>query len=326
MNRLRREEGQVMVLVAAILVGIIGMTAFVVDVGAWFRQQRALQSTVDAAALAGAQALPTDPGSALNLAIDYGAKNGGTGAISSSDVTLKSTYTTSSATPDTIVVGKAQPGDSFFGKLLGVFSVTVHARATAMAGVPTEAQYVAPIAVRITHPDLTGQACGQQNLTDPTARICFGPLNPTSLPLGKTGAPGAFDLINLDPTQQNGTVGASTLATWIQNGYDKYLPLGGYFSDPGAKYNGSEIDNALAARTGTDLLFPVYDTLSGTGSNASYHVIAWVGFHLMPGSYLQGSSGLLNGYFTKVLWQGILPAGGPATNPNLGVTTVSLVN
>ena len=326
MNRLHREEGQVMVLVAAILVGIIGMTAFVVDVGAWFRQQRALQSTVDAAALAGAQALPADPGSAINLAVDYGAKNGGTGAIASSDVTLKSTYTTSSSTPDTIIVGKGQPGNSFFGKLLGVFSVTVHARATAMAGAPTEAQYVAPIAVRITHPDLTGQACGQQNIADPTARICFGPQNPTSLPLGKTGAPGAFDLIDLDTSTTTGTVGASTIASWIQNGYDKYLPLGGYFSDPGAKYNGSEIDNALAARTGTDLLFPVYDTLSGTGSNASYHVVAWVGFHLLPNSYLQGTSGQLVGYFTKVLWQGILPTGGPATNPNLGVTTVALVN
>jgi hypothetical protein len=195
-----------------------------------------------------------------------------------------------------------------------------------MAGAPTETQYVAPIAVRITHPDLTGAACGQQNITDQTARICFGPQNQTTLPLGKTGAPGSFDLINLDPTQQNGTVGASTLADWIQNGYDKYLPLGGYFSDPGAKYNGNEIDDALLARTGTDLLFPVYDTLTGTGSNADYHVIAWVGFHLLPNSYLQGTSGQLVGYFTKVLWQGILPTGGPATNPNLGVTTVSLVN
>jgi Flp pilus assembly protein TadG len=326
MTRFRREEGQVVVLVAAIMIGLIGMTAFVVDVGTWFRQQRALQSTVDAAALAGAQALPADPGTALNLAVSYGAKNGGDGVIASSDVTMKNTYTTSGATPDTISVSKAQGAEGLFGKVLGVFSVTVHARASAMVGTPSDAQYVAPIAVRITHPYLTGAACGQQNLPDPKSRICFGPTNPTTLPLDKTGAPGAFDLLNLDPTQQNGTVGESTLADWLQNGYQKYLPLGGYFSDPGAKYNGSQIDDALAARTGTDLLFPVYDTLSGTGSNASYHVVAWVGFHLMPGSFLQGSSGQLNGYFTKVIWQGILPTGGPATNPDLGVTTVALVN
>ena len=322
MTRLRREEGQVVVLVAAIMIGLIGMTAFVVDVGSWFRQQRALQSTVDAAALAGAQSLPADPATAMNLAVSYGDKNGGTGTIAPSDVSIANTYQTS----DTIGVSKAQGAEGLFGKVLGVFSVTVHAHATAMVGTPSQAQYVAPIAVRITHPDLTGEACGQQNNPTPESKICFGPTNPTSLPLGKTGAPGAFDLINLDPTQQNGTVGESTLADWIENGWQKYLPLGGYFSDPGAKYNGNQIDDALAARTGTDLLFPVYDTLTGTGSNASYHVIAWVGFHLMPGSYLSGSTGQLNGYFTKVIWQGLLPAGGPADVPDLGVKSVALVN
>lgn len=322
MTRLRREEGQVVVLVAAIMIGLIGMTAFVVDVGTWFRQQRALQSTVDASALAGAQALPADPATAMTLAVSYGAKNGGAGVIAPSDVSLANTYQTS----DTIGVSKAQGAEGLFGKVLGVFSVTVHAHATAMVGAPLEAQYVAPIAVRITHPDLTGEACGQQSNPDPSTRICFGPTNPTSLPLGKTGAPGAFDLIDLDVDQTTGTVGASTLASWIKNGFEKYLPLGGYFSDPGAKYNGNEIDNALAARVGTDLLFPVYDTLVGTGSNASYHVVAWVGFHLLPGSYLQGSSGQLNGYFTKVLWQGLLPSGGPADVPDLGVKSVALVN
>jgi hypothetical protein len=70
----------------------------------------------------------------------------------------------------------------------------------------------------------------------------------------------------------------------------------------------------------------VYDTLGAQGSNANYHIIAWVGFHLLPGSYLQGNSGQLVGYFTKVIWQGILPAGGKSTEPDLGVRTVALVD
>ena len=57
LSRVRSEDGQVVVLVAVFMLGLIGMTALVVDVGSWFRQQRATQSTVDAAALAGAQAL-----------------------------------------------------------------------------------------------------------------------------------------------------------------------------------------------------------------------------------------------------------------------------
>ena len=40
------------------------------------------------------------------------------------------------------------------------------------------------------------------------------------------------------------------------------------------------LQNALQSRYGTDLLFPGSDTLTDQGSNAEYHVVAWVGFHL----------------------------------------------
>jgi len=257
------------------------------------------------------------------IAVSYGDKNGGAGTIAPSDVSIANTYQTS----DTIGVSKAQGAEGLFGKVLGVFSVTVHAHATALVGPPEDAQYVAPIAVRITHPDLTGAACGQQNITDPSQRICFGPTNQTSLPLGKTGAPGAFDLINLDVDQQNGTVGASTLASWITKGYDSYLPLGVYFSDPGAKWNNSTIQGAMQARYGTDLLFPVYDQLINQGSNAEYHIIGWASFHL-TNAYADGTSGTLTGYFTQVIWTGLLDQSGPS-NPNipdLGVHSVALID
>jgi hypothetical protein len=310
MKNLRDESGQVMVLTALFMVVMIGMTAFVVDVGSWFRAQRATQSTVDAAALAGAQALPSDPAAATSLAVNYGDKNGG--GVAGANITITSKYQPN----DTIRISTTKPAPGFFSSVLGIGGVTVGAHASAIAGVPTQAEYVAPIVVNIKHPDLSGPGC-------PAA--CFGPSHETTLPLGKTGAPGAFDLLNLNQNQTNGTVGASTMADWIQNGFSKYLPLGGYFSDPGAKYNGSEIGNALDARAGTDLLFPVYDTLIDQGSNATYHIIAWVGFHLLSGS-LQGNSGTLDGYFTKVIWQGIVPASGPDNIPDLGVHSIALVD
>jgi putative Flp pilus-assembly TadE/G-like protein len=312
MTRLGRQEGQTLVVTVVFMVVMVGMTAFVVDVGSWFRAQRATQSTVDAAALAGAQALPTDPAAATNLAIAYGAKNGG--GVAAANITFGSTYDTNGV--DTIRVKQTKPAPGLFSRIFGIAGVTVGAHASAVAGVPSKAEYVAPIAVNIKHPKLSGPGC---------ANVCFGPENQTTLPLGKTGAPGAFDLLNLNQGQTNGTVGESTLASWIQNGYTKYLPLGGYFSDPGAKFNGNAVGNALDARVGTDLLFPVYDTLDGQGSNASYHVIAWVGFHLLGGS-LQGNSGSLTGYFTRVIWQGILPASGPDNVPDKGVYSVALVD
>jgi len=135
---------------------------------------------------------------------------------------------------------------------------------------------------------------------------------PTTLDLGKTGAPGAFTMVNLDNTDTTGTIGASTLADWIVSGYDRYLPLGAYFSDPGAKWNNNTIQSAMQARYGTDLLFPVYDTLIDQGSNAEYHILAWAGFHLTL-AQASGDSGSLSGYFTQVIWQGLIDETGPSS-------------
>src|SRR5205085_8904141 len=101
-----------------------------------------------------------------------------------------------------------------------------------------------------------------------------------------------------------GTSGASTLADWIRNGFDKYLDIGSYASDPGVKFNSNGIQDAMTARKGTEMLFPVYDTLTGQGSNAQYHIIGWVGFFVTDVNK-QGNNGNGSGDFTLVDWTGI---------------------
>jgi Flp pilus assembly protein TadG len=309
MNRLRSADGQVTVMAAVLMVFLVAMVAFVLDIGSWFRQQRSAQSTVDAAALAGAQALPSDPAGARTIAADFAKKNGGVTGLT---ITVSSKWTPN----DQITVTQAKPAAGFFSKVIGISSVTVHAHATAISEQPSQPLAVAPIAVNISHQDLSGLGCP-----------CFGAGSPTTIPLGKTGAPGSFTLLNLDLSSQNGTVGASTLASWLTNGFNEYLPLGDYYSDPGAKFNDSKIQSALAARNNSELLFPVYDTLTGTGSNADYHVIAWVGFHLTGSNPISGNSGTISGWFTRVIWAGIVSSTGPPTNsPDLGVRAVALIN
>ena len=56
--RTRSDKGQATVLTLVFLVVLLGMAALVLDVGSWYRADRAVQSTADAAALAGAQKLP----------------------------------------------------------------------------------------------------------------------------------------------------------------------------------------------------------------------------------------------------------------------------
>ncbi len=300
-RRIRSEKGQALVIMVVSITALLAVTTLVLDVGSWFRSHRGLQASVDAAALAGAQALPYDPSSATALAIQYASSNGD--SLDVSGVTFSSALVAN----DTITVQVSKPAPGFFSKIFGINSVTVHAQAAARSGSIASALYVAPIAVNQAHPLLSGGGCP-----------CFDA--PTTLPLGPAGAPGAFQLVNLDGS--GGTVGASALASWITNGFDQYLPLGSYLSDPGAKWNSSPIQSALDSRIGTDLLFPIYDTLSGNGANATYHVIGWVGFHL-TGVTARGNQGSLSGWFTQVIWSGIQATSGGT--PDFGARTIALV-
>jgi Flp pilus assembly protein TadG len=304
----RSDRGQATVLTLVFLVVLLGMAALVLDLGSWYRSDRATQSAADAAALAGAQALPSDPGGASTLALQFSNKNGG--GLSGGNITISSGQLPN----DTIKVKLTRPAGGVFTKLFGVNSVTVGAHATARASLMDQAKYVAPIGVNVLNPKLKGNA----------SCPCFGSGNPTTLPLGKTGAPGAFDLINID--NGHGGTGPGTLADWILRGYQGYLPLGDYYSDPGAKWNSSQVQSALTQRLHTTLLFPVYDKLTGNGANAKYHVVAWVGFH-MTGFSARGSSGTINGWFTEVVWDGITStSGGGGGQPNLGARDVYLID
>lgn len=302
-GRLRNESGQAVLLTVVFLVVLIGAAALTTDVGAWYRQQRQAQATADAAALAGAQVLPTDPAEAQTLAEQYGTANGGG---------VQSVGFGSALEPDdTINVSVQKVAPSFFARIFSIDSATVHAAASARADVPQQVSGVAPIVVNQQQCDLEGCA----------GCPCFD--TTTTLPLGKgadLGAPGAFGLVDLN----GGANGTPELADWIQNGYSGYLGLGAYQSDPGAKYNSALVQDALSARVGTELLFPVYDSLSGAGANATYNVIGWVAFHLTSFD-LHGSSGDLTGWFTRVIWNGI-QSNTDQDIPDFGVYSVELVH
>jgi Flp pilus assembly protein TadG len=303
----RNQRGQAFVVTVLMIASLLGVTALVLDVGSWFRAHRQLQATADAAALAGAQALPDDPGTASGLANDFAAKN--TTGLQGVTVTLSQKYVSN----DTIKVHVAKPAEGFFSKVFGIDSVNEGASATARVAGMKSALYVAPIVVNQTHPMLTG--CNGP---------CFGSSYQTTIPVSQTGAPGAFGLVNLDP-QSGGTSGASTLANWILNGFDKYLDIGNYASDPGVKFNSNQIQDAMNQRIGTEMLFPVYDTLTGQGSNAQYHIIGWVGF-FVTGVDKNGNNGNVSGYFTRVIWTGIQASSAGGGGPNLGARAVQLVD
>lgn len=305
----KSESGQAIVLMTLSLVVILGMAALVLDVGNWFHTKRRLQGTADAAALAGAQRLPDDPSDAQTMALNYADKNGGD--VVSGDITVSSTVLPN----DTISVWARKTDPGIFSGVLGIAGANINAHAKARVGPPTQARYVAPMVVSCDHPLI--QNCDGNN--EPT----FG--SETKMDFDKMGAPGAYGMLNLN--NDNGTPGASEEANWILRGFDKYLGLGDYRSDPGAKFSSTNVRDALEARIGTVLLFPVFRTLDGTGQNAEYEIIGWIGFRLTDVK-VAGNNATLTGSFTEYIAQGILSSsgGGPSgPSSSWGVKSIQLI-
>jgi hypothetical protein len=304
----RDERGQAIVLMTLSLVVIMGMATLVLDVGSWYHTKRRLQGTADAAALAGAQLLPNDSSGAQSQALAYANKNGGD--VAGANITVTSTVLPN----DTISVRARKTDPGIFSSIFGVASADIDARAKARVGPPTKARYVAPMVVDCEHELIHN--CDGNSTPD------FG-IN-TTMDYDPMGAPGAYGMLNLGGVQNPG---ASEEAEWILHGFDQYLGLGNYRSDPGAKFSSSNIQAALEDRKGTVLLFPVFRVLSGTGQNAEYEIIGWIGFHLTTFE-VHGNNAVLHGWFTEFIAQGILAStGGGESGPSssFGVKSIQLI-
>jgi Putative Flp pilus-assembly TadE/G-like len=313
------QRGQSLVLSVLFLTVLIGLAAIVVDVGSWYRADRKLQANADAAALAGAQELPADRAAAEAAALDYAATNDG--GLEAKNVKFRTTNIPN----DTIEVTTDRPAPGFFAQLFGRSSVDVRAKAAARAGVLASATGAAPIAVDWGHEMLH---CVPQE-------SCWGryddgvlvPGTPTTVDFTKTG-PGAFRLLNVDGSY--GGTGLSDIEAWIRDGFSGPADINQwYYSDPGMKPNSSHVSEALSHRLANepDLLFPVYDSVQGSGAGFEYHVIGFAVFHV-TGFNLHGSKdSYIEGYFMDMVWTGVPspPSGGGGGGTGFGARAVTLI-
>ena len=296
----KRERGQMLAIVAVSIVAMCACGAFVMDVGAWYRAQRATQTAADAAALAGAQQLPLNAFGAQALATEYADKNGGG--------LTETTFASQTFLNDTISTKVERTSPAFLARVLGLTSVDMSATASARAWNIGAARYAAPFGVIRTEPML--------NLC---SGVCFGSLYPTELDLNRVG-PGSFKILNIDGSQ--GGTGPGTLSEWISGGLSGLMDIGWYWSDTGAKFSSGQVKDAMEARVGSDILLPIYDQTQGNGSNFEYRVIGWAGFRLTD-FRAQGNNATLNGYFVSVAWEGT-PTDSPANF--FGAKVIKLVS
>jgi hypothetical protein len=323
MSRLRDQRGQTMLLVILLMGLMLGMAGVSIDVGAWFVADRKLQAAADAAALAGAQELP-NAGQAETYATDYANTNG------TSLTSVGVVVTTLDSQNDTIDVDVAGTAPSFFARIFGFDSVNVGAHAQARSALIEGANSVAPIVVNDTQPELqcylTG---GGPNCYGSTVTLNLLNLKKADQ-AGPTPAPsdgaGQFSLLNLD----GGNCDEGELGGFITGTADAgtLYPNRWYGGCPSAKYNSSSFIDAMESKyysvCGCEVLLPIWDYeqgIQGSGSNAQYFIVGWVGFRITDWDP-HGSTAKLTGYFTEVVWDGITTGGG--SPPDFGARTILL--
>ena len=140
---LRDNRGATALIVAMAIVVLVGMAGFVIDIGHAYAVQRTLQASSDAAALAGAQDIPTSSAQAIATATAYSSVAGNKNAVSTVTATMVSGYPqvkcfTSTGVACTgpsggngIVVKQQATVPMWFAQVLGISSMVVSATSTA---------------------------------------------------------------------------------------------------------------------------------------------------------------------------------------------------
>ena len=157
----RNESGQALVLLTLFLVVLMGCAAIVTDVGYAYFVQRSMQASADAAALAGAQELPSAT-AAVSSAQQYSGEATGKNAAANIPG-VAATISTRCVTiapcnpANAIVVDETTSVPTKFARVLGINSFTVHVKSTACS--PCAAR---PLDVMLVL-DRTGSMCTFSN-------------------------------------------------------------------------------------------------------------------------------------------------------------------
>jgi hypothetical protein len=269
------ERGVAAILTAIIVTVLIGFLAFVTDFGMAYANKRGLQNGADSAALAVAQKIalegsPTasctqlatlwDNASTRAVAEDYFDKNspGGDAAINHFDLVC-----TAGGKQLVVEVGSAQNSPSFFGTLFGQDDVDIEQEAKALVAPAKSVIGLRPFGV-----------CKGVAETIIAAPLINHTIGLNNVDFGCGGASGNWGVIDFNG-ESNPT---GEIIEWILNGYNGPVPISPpvtFFGQPGAPSPGA-LEAAMNSLLDDEIAIPVYDLLSGSGSNAQFRVMGFL--------------------------------------------------
>lgn len=265
-----KERGGIAVIVALLMVALLGFAAISIDVAKLYSERAQLQNGSDSAALMVAQKCAkneTDSNcsAAAPLAADLANKNAVDGLSNVKSITLDKTNRTVQ-----VIAGAKEAGGTansvslFFAGVLGIPSAEALATSSVRWGSPLEGTTPFPLAFSVCQ--VSGMVDGApqllQNHTSNANTDCnLGPA-------GKT-VPGGFAWIVQSTGQCGGYVNLAVNQSGSDTGND-----GPSNCDAVLKKWADD----LAAGKAVTILLPVYEDVTGTGSGASYDLLAFASF------------------------------------------------
>lgn len=287
MRRLTRpeqpERGAVSVIAALLMAVLLGFTALVVDAGILYAEKSQLQNGADAAVLAVAQECARNLSSSAcsttsPLATNFANANANDGLSNVRSVTVDKT-----AGNATVSVGARESGGQAnrislsFARVLGFHSAEVGTNAGAQWGSPIAGRTGFPAAFSICQVegrvDGTLQRLGLHGDSFANPSCNYGP----------SGAvvPGGFGWLAQDP----GQCGAYIDLAVREGGSDT-----GNNEPPNCTAVLNQWITELNAGRWPTVLLPVFNQVSGTGSGASYGLIAFAAFEVAGWKFTGGTT------------------------------------
>lgn len=291
----RRQSGQSLVLIALLLPALLAVLALAIDGGYAYAQRRQMQNAADAAAVAGARAyaLQND----VNAAVSHftSTNNASSFSWSQSSETRTDSLTGLSINLTNIEVTANVTYNTFFARIVGINQMTASATARA----------------RIQPVDGIGNLLPiipyEQNFV-------FGQVYDMWDDI--LNAPGGFGWVNWD----GGASSTPILVNYISNPSSSGVHnIGDWvYSMTGVKAS-SQVRDALSYWLNRPVIVPMYDQVTGSGSNAQYRISGFAQF-IMTDFTLTGNPKNVRGRFAGL----VVPGNGGFTQCNTCMVTINL--
>ncbi len=259
----RDERGAVAVIVALCAVVIFGFAAYAVDLGHLWQERRQAVTATDAAALASAGDYAVGGNGCSSSAGVYTAANQADASVIACDPTIR-------ATSGYVTVSTKVNVPYFFGQIFGASSNDITTRTTAQWGIPKSVAGLRPFGLCIEANQQLKDWLANPVGSSGTVRITYGKSQPNAC---GTNVPGNWGVQDFD----GGANSNNDIKNWTMYGYPGTVSVGdNILGDTGAFSNSLDSGLSFLKSSGQSFALPVFDLATGNGSNARFHIVAFV--------------------------------------------------